>query len=126
MLTDVVRIRDQELERIARLSRQAVVAGGSGAIFEVGRLNGSAVSDGDAIAQSIDCADAFVVAIFSERKAPALTPGAEVTIRSDGWEQPGRWYYSKACSSHHQHGRRWVRRAVSSDGTTRTLCHLLT
>ena len=35
----------------------------------------------------MDCADAFVVAIFSERKAPALTPGAKVTIRSDDWEQ---------------------------------------
>ena len=87
MLTDVLRIRDQELERIKRLTRQAVVAGGSGAIVEVGRLSGSAVSDGDAIAQSMDCADAFVVAIFSERKAPALTPGAKVTIRSDDWEQ---------------------------------------
>ena len=88
MLLDVRRIRDEELKRVARLSRHSIVAGGSGAIFEVGRLNGSAVSDGDAIAQSIDCADAFVVAIFSERKARALSPGAGVTVRSDGWDKP--------------------------------------
>ena len=42
---------------------------------------------GDTLAEALDCRNAFVVAIFSERQAQALSVGSRVKVNADGWNQ---------------------------------------
>lgn len=87
-VADLKRTREEEAERVARLSNQAVLSPIDGTVIGVGSSNGTTVSDGDAIATAVDCKKAFVVAIFSERKADDLHPGAAVTVQAEGWDEP--------------------------------------
>lgn len=87
-LPNVQKLIDLEQSRLDRLSDRRIVAETSGEIYAIASPNGAAVSDGDTLAQAIDCNHAFVAAIFSERKAQNLTPGAKVTVTADSWKAP--------------------------------------
>lgn len=81
-------IRNAETARVAQLSHRVITMPASGELLDLSVHEGSAVSDGDALARSVDCADTFVVAIFSEHKASSLAAGAPVTVRAAGWKEP--------------------------------------
>ncbi|MGN6549884.1 MAG: HlyD family efflux transporter periplasmic adaptor subunit [Pararhizobium sp.] len=81
-------IRDTEKQRVAQMSHRIITMPASGELLNLSVNEGSAVQDGDAIARSVDCADTFVVAIFSEHKASSLSTGAPVTVRAAGWDRP--------------------------------------
>ncbi|WP_053251242.1 HlyD family efflux transporter periplasmic adaptor subunit [Ensifer adhaerens] len=77
-----------EEERIAKLVRADVAISGQAKLFKTVAQVGKQVSGGDTLAESVNCADAFVVAIFSERQAQSLSLGSSVTVVADGWDGP--------------------------------------
>lgn len=81
-------LANAEEERIAKLVRADVAISTQAKLFKTVAQVGKQVSGGDTLAESVSCADAFVVAIFSERQAQSLSLGASVTVEADGWDGP--------------------------------------
>ncbi|KFC64968.1 hypothetical protein FG93_04990 [Bosea sp. LC85] len=69
-----------EKDRLENLTNAAIVAANGGSILSLGSTAGRHVKAGDAIATITDCDKAFVVAIFSYRKAQALAVGTRVSV----------------------------------------------
>ncbi len=81
-------LMDMEEERVAKLVRADVAISGQAKLFKTVAQVGKQVSGGDTLAESVSCADAFVVAIFSERQAQSLSIGSPVAVEADGWDGP--------------------------------------
>ncbi|MEI2300973.1 HlyD family efflux transporter periplasmic adaptor subunit [Ensifer sp. MJa1] len=77
-----------ERERVEKLAGAEVVMEPTSKLFKTTAQIGKQVSAGDTIAEALNCKDAFVVAIFSERQAQNLSIGSPVMVSADGWEAP--------------------------------------
>ncbi len=87
-LAELQNFTDAENRRINKLARAEVGVAPSEKIYKAIAQAGKQVNAGDTLVQSVDCSDAFVVAIFSERQAQALSIGSKVLVKSDAWQQP--------------------------------------
>ncbi|WP_246665448.1 HlyD family efflux transporter periplasmic adaptor subunit [Rhizobium tropici] len=74
-----------EGERVQRLARAELHIPQTSQLYKPVAASGREVTAGDTLAEMLDCRDAFVVAIFSERQAQALAVGSKVQVRADGW-----------------------------------------
>jgi len=77
-----------ENHRIELMAKADVSVMKSEKIYKTVAQVGKQVNAGDTLAQAVDCREAFVVAIFSERQAQALGVGAKVVVESDAWSSP--------------------------------------
>ncbi|AOO81233.1 HlyD family efflux transporter periplasmic adaptor subunit [Bosea vaviloviae] len=69
-----------EQERLENLTNAPIVAANGGSVLSLASTAGRHVKAGDAIATITDCDKAFVVGIFSYRKAQALAVGTRVSV----------------------------------------------
>ncbi|AYG61767.1 HlyD family efflux transporter periplasmic adaptor subunit [Rhizobium jaguaris] len=74
-----------EGERVQRLARADLHIPQTSQLYKPVAASGREVTAGDTLAEMLDCRDAFVVAIFSERQAQALAVGSKVQVSADGW-----------------------------------------
>ncbi|MDL2409843.1 HlyD family efflux transporter periplasmic adaptor subunit [Rhizobium calliandrae] len=74
-----------EGERVERLARADLRIPQTSQLYKPVAASGREVTAGDTLAEMLDCRDAFVVAIFSERQAQALAVGSKVQVNADGW-----------------------------------------
>ncbi|MFS8114230.1 HlyD family efflux transporter periplasmic adaptor subunit [Rhizobium jaguaris] len=74
-----------EGERVQRLARADLHIPQTSQLYKPVATSGREVTAGDTLAEMLDCRDAFVVAIFSERQAQALAVGSKVQVSADGW-----------------------------------------
>ncbi len=83
-----------ESARIERLTRADLSIPPWGTtLYKPVAATGREVVAGDTLAEALDCRNAFVVAIFSERQAQALSVGSRVKVSSDAWaENPMGWW----------------------------------
>lgn len=89
-LAELQSLTETEKQRIDKMARADVAITKSEKIYKTVAQVGKQVNAGDTLAQSVDCSEAFVVAIFSERQAQALSVGSKVVIESDIWKAPLR------------------------------------
>jgi multidrug resistance efflux pump len=87
-LAELQSLTEAEKQRIDKMARADVAITKSEKIYKTVAQVGKQVNAGDTLAQSVDCREAFVVAIFSERQAQALSVGSKVVIESDAWKSP--------------------------------------
>lgn len=76
-----------EAARIERLTRADLAIPAGTTLYKPVAATGREVVAGDTLAEALDCRNAFVVAIFSERQAQALSVGSRVKVNADGWNQ---------------------------------------
>ncbi|WP_246703615.1 MULTISPECIES: HlyD family efflux transporter periplasmic adaptor subunit [unclassified Rhizobium] len=74
-----------EGERVQRLARADLRIPQTSQLYKPIAASGREVTAGDTLAEMLDCRDTFVVAIFSERQAQALSVGSKVQVSADGW-----------------------------------------
>ena len=87
-LAELQNLTDSENRRIDKLARADIGVAPSEKIYKAIAQAGKQVNAGDTLVQTVDCKEAFVVAIFSERQAQALSIGSKVLVESDAWQQP--------------------------------------
>ncbi len=87
-LAELQSLTGAEKQRIDKMVRADVAITKSEKIYKTVAQVGKQVNAGDTLAQSVDCSEAFVVAIFSERQAQALSVGSRVVIESSAWKAP--------------------------------------
>jgi hypothetical protein len=73
--------------RIDRLAHADLSIPPDTRLYKPVAATGREVVAGDTLAEAIDCRDAFVVAIFSERQAEALSVGSKVSVSAEGWSK---------------------------------------
>ncbi|WP_234905439.1 HlyD family efflux transporter periplasmic adaptor subunit [Agrobacterium pusense] len=76
-----------EAARIDRLTRADLAIPPGTTLYKPVAVTGREVVAGDTLAEALDCRNAFVVAIFSERQAQALSVGSRVKVNADAWAQ---------------------------------------
>ncbi len=76
-----------ESARIERLTRADLAIPPGTTLYKPVAATGREVVAGDTLAEALDCRNAFVVAIFSERQAQALSVGSRVKVSSDAWAE---------------------------------------
>lgn len=76
-----------EAARIDRLTRADLAIPPGTTLYKPVAVTGREVVAGDTLAEALDCRNAFVVAIFSERQAQALSVGSRVKVNTDAWTQ---------------------------------------
>lgn len=76
-----------EALRVDRLARADLHVPSTSQLYKPVAASGREVTAGDTLAETLDCRDAFVVAIFSERQAQALAVGSRVDVNAEGWAQ---------------------------------------
>lgn len=74
-----------EGSRIERLTHADLSIPAGTELFKPIAATGREVVAGDTLAEALDCRDAFVVAIFSERQAQALAVGSKVKVNAEHW-----------------------------------------
>ncbi|MDE1993919.1 MAG: HlyD family efflux transporter periplasmic adaptor subunit, partial [Rhizobiaceae bacterium] len=77
-----------ESQRIDRLARADIRIPPSNILYKPVAASGREVTAGDTLAETLDCHQAFIVAIFSERQAQALAVGSKVQVNAEDWGQP--------------------------------------
>jgi multidrug resistance efflux pump len=87
-LAELQNFTEAENKRINKLARAEVGVAPFEKIYKAVAQAGKQVNAGDTLVQSVDCREAFVVAIFSERQAQALSIGAKVLVKQDAWQEP--------------------------------------
>ena len=87
-LAELQSLTGAEKQRIDKMVRADVAITKSEKIYKTVAQVGKQVNAGDTLAQSVDCSEAFVVAIFSERQAQALSVGSRVVIELSAWKAP--------------------------------------
>ncbi|MBZ9655772.1 HlyD family efflux transporter periplasmic adaptor subunit [Phyllobacterium lublinensis] len=87
-LAELQNLTDSENRRIGKLANAEIGVAPSEKIYKAVAQAGKQVNAGDTLVQTVDCKEAFVVAIFSERQAQALSIGSKVLVESDAWAQP--------------------------------------
>jgi len=78
--TELASLLGAEDARVARLNKAEIAADPSSVLYRTVAQVGKQVSPGDTVAEAINCQNAFVVAIFSEREAQALSVGSNVNV----------------------------------------------
>ncbi|WP_240535346.1 HlyD family efflux transporter periplasmic adaptor subunit [Rhizobium freirei] len=77
----------KESARIDRLMHADLAIPPGTRLYKPIAATGRQVVAGDTLAEALDCHDAFVVAIFSERQAQALAVGSKVKVTADQWPE---------------------------------------
>jgi len=76
-----------EASRIDRLTHADLAIPPGTTLYKPVAATGREVVAGDTLAEALDCRNAFVVAIFSERQAQALSVGSRVKVDAGSWAQ---------------------------------------
>ncbi|WP_133123911.1 HlyD family efflux transporter periplasmic adaptor subunit [Phyllobacterium zundukense] len=87
-LVQLQSLTESERQRIDKMTKADVAITKSEKIYKTIAQVGKQVNAGDTLVQSVDCSEAFVVAIFSERQAQALSVGSKVVVESAAWTSP--------------------------------------
>ncbi|AYG70092.1 MULTISPECIES: HlyD family efflux transporter periplasmic adaptor subunit [unclassified Rhizobium] len=77
-----------ESQRIDRLARADIRIPPTNVLYKPVAASGREVTAGDTLAETLDCRQAFIVAIFSERQAQALAVSSKVQVNAENWGQP--------------------------------------
>jgi multidrug resistance efflux pump len=79
----LARLSNEE-ERVSKLQAAALVAPASGIIWKLKASDGERLGTGDSVAQIVDCASAFIIAIVPQNRVPDIAVGSEVEYRLSG------------------------------------------
>jgi hypothetical protein len=78
--TELSTLLSAEEARVARLNKAEIFSDPSARLYRTVAHVGKQINPGDTVAEAINCQNAFVVAIFSEREAQSLSVGSKVQV----------------------------------------------